>query len=298
MISKMYNFSLKYAETKELFESSLKEYLGSFNYYPPLDGAMQYSLNAGGKRLRPVLMIECSKMLGLSAKRIMPLAIAIELIHTYSLIHDDLPCMDNDDLRRGKPTNHVVFGQDMAVLAGDGLLNLAMEISLNGIEKDNCESYINAIAKLFASAGPEGMIGGQAIDIINTGKFQSLDNLKTMHRKKTGALFTSACLCPALILDCNNDIIRCLLDYSKYLGLLFQVKDDILDVVGDEGKMGKTIGKDEANNKSTFISLMGIEKSIEYSKEISGKSKESLSAFGEKSEFLSGLVEYILERNN
>ena len=180
----MNTFLDKYNSTKVFFEKKLKEYIKSFDYYPRLDEAMEYSLNAGGKRLRPVLMIECAKMLGLSQDRIIPLAIAIELIHTYSLIHDDLPCMDNDDLRRGKPTNHKVFGEDMAVLAGDGLLNLAMEISLDAIESDNCENYMKAVKLLFASSGPEGMIGGQAIDILNTGKFQASDDLKLMHSKK------------------------------------------------------------------------------------------------------------------
>ena len=190
----MNNFLDTYNQTKEMFDSHLKEYLDSFNYFPQFDEALRYSLNAGGKRLRPVLMIECAKMLGLSIERIMPFAIAIELIHTYSLIHDDLPCMDNDNLRRGKPTNHVVFGEDMAVLAGDGLLNLAIEITIKNAEKDNFENYLKTVNQLFWSAGPEGMIGGQAIDVFNTGEFQSLDELKAMHIKKTGALFLSACI--------------------------------------------------------------------------------------------------------
>lgn len=294
----MSTFLESYSNTKRIFEDSLKELLDSFDYFEKLDDAMRYSVNAGGKRLRPVLMIECAKMIGLETERIMPLAMAIEMVHTYSLIHDDLPCMDDDALRRGKPTNHKVFGEDMAVLAGDGLLNIAMETALSGLEVGNCENYINAVQKLFSSAGPTGMIGGQAIDIFNIEKFQSLDELKVMHRKKTGALFDASCLCPALLLGCNDDIVNCLQEYSKHLGLLFQVKDDILDVIGDEDTLGKTIGKDEANHKSTFISLMGLDGSIAYSKEIAERAKEPLNSFSDKAVFLKDLIQYILERNN
>jgi len=294
----MYNFSENYNTTKSEFDARLNEYLSSFDYYPRLNEAMQYSVDAGGKRLRPVLMIECAKMIGLPTEKIMPLAIAIEMIHTYSLIHDDLPCMDDDDLRRGKPTSHKVFGEDMAVLAGDGLLNLAMETALLGYESEYGDNYINAVKYLFACSGPDGMIGGQVIDIVNTGEFQSLDELKVMHSKKTGALFNACCMCPALILGSNSDIISGLQEYSFHLGVLFQVKDDILDVIGDEAEMGKTIGKDEANNKSTFISLLGLKESITYSIDIAEKAKSPLMKFEGKNEFLLGLVQYILERKN
>lgn len=294
----MYNFTANYNKTKSEFEKRLNEFLSSMNYYPRLNEAMKYSINAGGKRLRPVLMIESAKMIELSLDKIMPLAIAIEMIHTYSLIHDDLPCMDDDDLRRGKPTNHKVFGEDMAVLAGDGLLNLAMETALSGYNSQHDSNYINAVKYLFACSGSDGMIGGQVIDIEHTGKFQSLDQLKIMHSKKTGALFNACCMCPALILGCNNDIISCLQDYTSHLGLLFQIKDDILDVIGDQTKMGKTLGKDEANNKSTFVSLLGLDESIKYSIDIAKKAKSSLKLFDGKNDFLLGLVEYILERNN
>ncbi len=294
----MYNFVDDYNQTKNIFESNLKKFIDTFNYYPRLGEAMKYSLNAGGKRLRPVLMLRCAELVGLPEANIMPLAISIELIHTYSLIHDDLPCMDDDDLRRGKPTNHIVFGEDMAVLAGDGLLNLAMETALSGLNSDNCKNYINGVKMLFSSSGSDGMIGGQAIDILNTGKFQSIEELKVMHSKKTGALFTASCLCPALISGANDDIINCLREYSKYLGLLFQIKDDILDVTGNEKELGKTIGKDEANHKSTFVSHMGLAQSIKYLKEIALDAKKPIECFGEKGDFLRDLIEYILERNN
>ncbi len=294
----MSNFLDTYNRTKQEFEKNLQEYLESFDNFPKLDEAMKYSLNAGGKRLRPVLMIECAKILGLEQDKVMPLAIAVEMIHTYSLIHDDLPSMDNDTLRRGKPTNHVVFGEDMAVLAGDGLLNMAFETALNGTPKDNCENYLAAARHLFASAGAAGMVGGQAIDIANTGNFQSLEGLETMHSKKTGALFMSACLCPALILGADSDIMSCLHDFAANMGLLFQVKDDILDVIGSQEAMGKTLGKDAANNKSTFISLMGLEESIVYSKELAEKARKPLECFGERGMFLSELITYFLERTN
>ena len=294
----MNDFLTTYSAAKQRFEKSLTEYLDSFDHFPKLDEAMKYSLTAGGKRLRPVLMMECAKMLGLDEGRIMPLAIAIEMIHTYSLIHDDLPCMDNDTLRRGKPTNHVIFGEDMAVLAGDGLLNSAFEAAIKGIEKENCENYLAAVRQLFSSSGAEGMVGGQAIDIASTGNFQSLAELKTMHSKKTGALFMSACLCPALILGADSDIINCLQDFAVNMGILFQVKDDILDVTGNLESMGKTLGKDAADNKSTFISLMGLDKSIEYSKKLAAQAQEPLKYFGDKAMFLSDLITYFLERTD
>lgn len=294
----MYNFNKDYNDTKSQFETKLSEFISTMDYYPRLNEAMQYSVDAGGKRLRPVLMMQCAKMIGLEINKVLPLALAIEMVHTYSLIHDDLPCMDDDDLRRGKPTNHKVFGEDMAVLAGDGLLNLAMETALSGYESKYGDNYVNAVKYLFNCTGPDGMIGGQVIDIEHTGKFQSLDELKIMHKKKTGALFNACCICPALILGSNNDIISCLQEYSDHLGLLFQVKDDILDVIGDQKQMGKTLGKDEASNKSTFISLLGLDESINYSIDIAEKAKSPLKQFDGKNEFLLGLIKYILERNN
>jgi len=294
----MNSFSEKYSLLKTEFEQYLYDFTDSFDYYPPLSEAMKYSLNAGGKRLRPVIMIASAQMLGLDSSRVMPLAAAIECIHTYSLIHDDLPCMDDDSLRRGKPTSHIVFGEDMAVLAGDGLLNLAMETALKSIEKDNCENYLKAVELLFESSGSLGMVGGQAIDVKNTGSFQTLEELKNMHSKKTGALFLASCLCPALILGCNSDIISRLYSYAENLGLLFQIKDDILDVTGDVQSMGKSIGKDAAEGKSTFISLMGVAESTLYAGKIADEARKALLHFGDKGEFLSELIQYILERKN
>lgn len=293
----MDNFLQSYNSTKELFEKRLSEYISRMGFYPQLNDAMAYSLKAGGKRLRPVLMIECAKMLGMSAERIMPLAISTELVHTYSLIHDDLPAMDDDDLRRGKPTNHKVYGEAMAILAGDGLLNLAFENAISHVERDNCENYINAVAMLFSSSGADGMIGGQAMDIENTGKFQSIDELERMHRMKTGALFEACCMCPALLLGSNSAIMNCLQEYSLHLGLLFQVKDDILDVVGSQEALGKTVGKDMVQDKSTFVSHMGLDASRQYAEKIAQCAKEPLEFFGENGEFLNLLINYILERD-
>lgn len=293
----MNTFLAEYNNTKNVFEKHLNEYTNTFSYYREISVAIKYSLKAGGKRLRPVLMIETAKMLGLDVNRIMPLAVAIEMIHTYSLIHDDLPCMDDDVMRRGQKTNHIVFGEAQAILAGDGLLNLAMEHALKSIEPDNYANYLKAISQLFTSSGVEGMIAGQSMDIYNTGKFQTLEELKTMHHLKTGALFLSSCLCPALILDCNNDIISYLMEYSSHFGLLFQITDDILDVTGDESALGKSIGKDTANSKSTFVGLLGIDKSIESANTLATKAHSALNMFGNKANFLNGLIDYVLERN-
>lgn len=220
--------------------------------------AMTYSLNAGGKRIRPILLLLCFEMYKGEHAEALPLAAAIEMIHTYSLIHDDLPAMDNDDLRRGKLTNHKVFGEALAILAGDALLNEAMNImfqfSLNGI------SQTKACLLISEAAGAEGMIGGQVVDLLSENKKISIEELTYMHSKKTGAIIKAAITSGATMAGAPQCDIELLEEYGEKLGLAFQIKDDILDVTGDTKTLGKKIKSDLNNKKSTFITEFGLEK--------------------------------------
>ena len=218
-----------------------------------------YSLNIGGKRIRPILLALSHYIYKEDYKKVMKMAAAIEMIHTYSLIHDDLPCMDNDDLRRGKPTNHVKFQENIAVLAGDALLNEAMILMMEYALK-NKENSLKAASIIAVAAGAEGMIGGQVVDIISEGKTISKDELKYMHSKKTGALIKAAILAGATLANAPECDLNVLEEYGEKLGLVFQIKDDILDVVGDAKVLGKNTHADEENDKTNFISVFGLDK--------------------------------------
>lgn len=224
--------------------------------------SMQYSLMAGGKRLRPVLSLAVCDMLGGDKEAVMPFACAIELIHTYSLIHDDLPCMDNDDYRRGKPTNHKVFGEAMALLAGDGLLNTACEIMLEAILSDGNDPLGKAASArlIMEAAGISGMIAGQVIDMESGQTAVSYEQLCRMHSLKTGALIRASILSAARICRADEETTRSLARYGESIGLAFQIKDDLLDVEGDAAVLGKSTGSDAKNHKSTFVTLLGTDK--------------------------------------
>lgn len=259
--------------------------------------AMRYSLFAGGKRLRPVLMLSCCKMCGGDINEVIPFACALEMIHTYSLIHDDLPAMDNDDLRRGKPTNHIKFNEATAILAGDALLNKAFEVvsSYNG---QNIERALKAINMLAMSSGTEGMIGGQIIDMESENKSITLDELEYLHLNKTGAIIRSACTIGALIGGGCEEQIEAADNFAKNLGIAFQIQDDILDVTGTEEELGKPIGSDANEHKNTYVTLVGPEKSEELSKKYSNDAKKSLEIFGKKADFLKSLTDYLITRRN
>lgn len=224
--------------------------------------SMAYSVKVGGKRIRPTLMLYTYNLFKNDFNTIISIACALEMIHTYSLIHDDLPCMDNDDLRRGKPTNHKVFGEAIAVLAGDGLLNEAMSImfkeSLRGDKK-----VLEACSKISDAAGVEGMIGGQVVDIISEGKHIDKDQLYYMHKCKTGALIKASIVAGAILGGASKEEISILSQFGQKLGLIFQIKDDILDVVGETKVLGKNAKSDIDNNKTTFITQFGLDKCIE-----------------------------------
>ncbi|MFL0268385.1 polyprenyl synthetase family protein [Candidatus Clostridium radicumherbarum] len=229
----------------------------SDDYNKKIYEAMHYSVSIGGKRIRPLLFILTYNMFKGNYSDIMPVAAAIEMIHTYSLIHDDLPCMDNDDLRRGKPTNHKIFGEAIAVLSGDALLNEAMNLMFKFcLGKD--DKTLKACSLISMASGAEGMIGGQVVDILSEGRKISYEELLYMHSKKTGALIKASILAGALLGNANADELETLNKFGEKLGLAFQIKDDILNVIGDERLVGKSIHSDEENNKTNFITTFGL----------------------------------------
>lgn len=285
-------------ERIDVIDSSLDKFVPELNNpQSEIYKAMRYSLMAGGKRLRPILMLEVAKLFGKDWDDIKEFACAIEMIHTYSLIHDDLPAMDNDDLRRGIPTNHIKFGESTAILAGDALLNKAFETAITANHLDN-SILINAMQELAKSSGTEGMIGGQIVDIASEGKDISIDTLKYIHSLKTGAIIRSACVIGAIISGADKEQVALIDEYAINLGIAFQIRDDILDVTGTAEELGKPIGSDIDLQKSTYVSLCGIEKSIELVKEYSDKAKDALKSFGDKSDFLIQFTDYLINRNN
>ena len=274
----------KYIEEKECPQSTIYK-------------AMNYSLSAGGKRIRPIIMLACSELVGGETLSVMPFACALEMIHTYSLIHDDLPCMDNDDLRRGKPTNHKVFGEAMAVLAGDALLNCAFETMLKNAEVSP-NMTLAAMSEIATASGAEGMIGGQVIDIESEGKTIDAVTLMTMHLHKTAALIMAAARVGALLGGGSREDLSSMEEFARYLGIAFQIKDDILDVTGNEETLGKKTGVDGLLEKSTFVSIYGMEQSENLLKDYTDKAIEVLSKYGEKAEFLIELSKFLLSREN
>lgn len=262
--------------------------------------SMRYSVEAGGKRLRPVLALAVCELLGGDINSVMPFACAIEMIHTYSLIHDDLPSMDNDEYRRGKLTNHMVYGEAMAILAGDALLNLAFETMLKAAvsNAEELDRKVKAMSIIAKASGVEGMIGGQVIDLESEGKSISSDLLENMHKCKTGALIKAPVLASAVLCGAKEKEQEYLEVFSDKLGLAFQVKDDILDVEGNSEKLGKKVGSDEANQKSTFVSIYGIEKAKSMLDNLTRDAIGSLEYFGDKAEFLRELAHYLLVREN
>lgn len=241
----------------------------------------RYSAMAGGKRLRPALVLEFCRACGGNQQAALPFACALEMIHTYSLIHDDLPCMDNDDLRRGKPTNHKVYGEATAVLAGDGLLNLAFETASDPkyTAMISAETQVKAIRALSRASGMDGMIGGQVLDMAAEETQISLDQLKTLQELKTGALISAAAQLGCLIGQASEEQTAAALEYARCIGLAFQIQDDILDIEGDVETFGKSIGSDAENGKSTYPSLLGLERCHVLVHELSQQAVDALTPF-------------------
>ncbi len=261
-------------------------------YAKQIYDCFSYSPRLGGKRLRPLLLLHTCEALSGDIKSAMPFAAAIELIHTYSLIHDDLPCMDNDDLRRGKPTNHIVFGYPMALLAGDFLLNYSFEIMLSAIEENEADisSKIKATRAIALAAGVNGMITGQAVDILSTNKTINSDTLLYLHSHKTGALLKACLVAGAHLAKADDETLRKLAEAGDYIGLLFQITDDVLDIYSTSEKTGKGINRDINCNKNTYVSMFGIDKCIEDIKDLSQKALSVLDELGLKNTNLYELV--------
>ena len=257
--------------------------------------SMRYSLEVGGKRIRPILMLLTYSLYKKDYEKILPCACALEMIHTYSLIHDDLPCMDNDSLRRGKPTNHKVFGEAMALLAGDGLLNEAFNIIIDGA-LSNGEDWIKFASIIGRASGVEGMIGGQVVDMLSTDKLVSEEELFYMHSKKTGELIKAAILSGAVLGGAEERDIVILKEFGEKLGLAFQVKDDILDIVGNTKTLGKTANKDDEQNKSTFIKIYGLEKCKDMCNSLTEECIELLNNLNADTHNLKNLTMFLLKR--
>lgn len=290
---------------EKLFEKYQAEINAALEKYVPDDGstlssAMRYSLLIGGKRIRPVLTLAFCELCGGDAKKAIPFACAVEMVHTYSLIFDDLPAMDNDDMRRGKPSNHKVFGEAMAMLGALGLYAKALEITsaATAISSLPTEAALKATNLLSRASGLEGIIPGQALDIENNGeKVLSLDEVLNIHELKTSAMLEAAVLLGGIAAGADDSVLFKAKEYAVNLGLAFQIRDDILDVIGDAGKMGKTLGKDKTELKTTFVDVFGVEKSQEQVKEYTEKAKSVLSEF-ENNGFLLWLTDYLCTREN
>ena len=292
------DFNRYLTEKKHLVEKELDLLVGENSEIPVITEAMRYSLLAGGKRLRPILAIMSSELFGGSEEEVLPFACCIEMIHTYSLIHDDLPSMDNDDLRRGKPTSHKVYGEGFAVLAGDALLNYAFETMSGIIVKNNRLEYIRAMDMISKASGVSGMIGGQCIDLYSENREIDLDTLKRMHSRKTGALITASLAVGAILAGAEEEDIRNITEFGDIIGLAFQIADDILDVSGSEAKLGKGVKKDAVINKSNFISFYGLEKSGQIALELIAEARLKLQRYGDRGLYLCKLADYIIDRDN
>lgn len=259
--------------------------------------SVRYSLLAGGKRIRPSLLLEFYSLLGGNKADALNFACAVEMIHTYSLIHDDLPCMDDDDLRRGRPSNHKKFGEATALLAGDALLTLAFEVASNYNENLDSSRVLKAINHLAKAAGITGMIGGQVIDLQSEGKEIDLKTLEILQSKKTVALLKVNAQIACALANATNTQTNALESYCDYIGKAFQVVDDILDVLGDEKLLGKPIGSDKNSNKNTYINFLGLEKSKELANDLTNKAKAEVAIFGERSETFSQIADILCNRN-
>lgn len=261
--------------------------------------AMRYSLLAGGKRLRPILTIASCELLGGTIDMAMATACAMEMVHTMSLIHDDLPAMDNDDYRRGKPTSHKVYGEDIAILAGDGLLAYAFEHMARASSGVPIERVLQAVIHLTRAAGAGGLVGGQVVDLECEGKSDvSLETLAYIHAHKTGALLESSVVCGGIVAGGSAEDLERLSRYAQNIGLAFQIIDDILDITATSAELGKSAGKDLQAQKATYPKLLGIEESQRRATELVSSAKASLDVYGDRARPLQALADYITTRRN
>lgn len=293
------DFAAEWQRKKEQVEAALERYLPPEDAYPPLiHRAMRYSVLAGGKRLRPVLVLAAAEAVGGEAEQVLPAACALEVLHTYTLVHDDLPAMDNDDLRRGRPTSHRVFGEAAAILAGDALLTLAFKLlTLCATEKGlPAAVVVRAIDEVADLAGSSGLIGGQVVDTLTTPDEMNGATLEYVHRHKTGALYRAAVRTGAILGGASEGELRALTAYADHLGLAFQIVDDILDVEGRTEVLGKTAGSDRRNRKQTYPVLYSVAAARERAAALGAQAVASLQDFGPRGAFLCGVVDFVLRR--
>ncbi len=290
-----------------MVKSVLKEYKTSIDAYlekvfsnrncdySRVIDAMAYSVAAGGKRIRPILALEFARVSNSNVEKMMPLACAVELIHTYSLIHDDLPCLDNDDVRRGQPSCHIQFDEATALLAGDGLLTMAFDLIANSEVDD--KSKVKAVGILSKNAGIHGMIGGQVLDIAHEGQSVTQSQLDNINLLKTSALIEAACLI-GCVESSDEKVVTAAKIYARNVGLAFQITDDILDVTSSVEQLGKPIGSDANNKKDTYVSLLGIEKCKEIVFDLTNEACAQLEEIEGDTAFLIELAKYLCDRNN
>ena len=287
-----------FEEYRQMTEQALIPALSSLGDIPsPLWEAMSYSLEAGGKRIRPVMLIASCEMAGGSADTALPFACALEMIHTYSLIHDDLPAMDNDDLRRGQPTNHKVFGENVAILAGDGLLNAAAELMAASALEMSGRNGLRALEIIMRHAGVTGMIAGQSEDVTSEGQEPKEDIIRYIHEHKTADLLEAAMEAGLALAGAEDDQISAGREYAYHLGLAFQMTDDLLDITGTADRLGKSTGKDMEQNKMTWVALRGTEGTVEDVSHEIEMAKEALTEMPWNAEFFAGFADSLKNRN-
>lgn len=291
-------FSQELRECQQKVEGALEGYFAEEVPQKRLLEAMRYSLLAGGKRIRPVLTLKFCEAAGGNPEKTLPVACAVEMLHTYSLIHDDLPCMDNDDLRRGKPTNHKVYGECTAVLAGDSLQSAAFQTILSA--ELPAESRAAAALELARSVGQAGMCGGQQLDIEGENRDLTLEEIAQMNRLKTGCLLRAACVMGVLTAGKapESPEANAAAEYADAIGLAFQIRDDILNVISNEATMGKPVGNDAESNKSTYVAHLGLEKCQEVVEEKTAEAKKALMGHFTRTAFLEELADYLAGRKN
>ncbi|MBW4492648.1 MAG: polyprenyl synthetase family protein [Oscillatoria princeps RMCB-10] len=293
-----FDLSAYLAEKQAQVEAALERAI-PVTYPEKIYEAMRYSLLAGGKRLRPILCLASCELAGGTPEMAMPTACALEMVHTMSLIHDDLPAMDNDDYRRGKLTNHKVYGENIAILAGDGLLTYAFEFIAANTKNVPADRVVRVIARLARAFGPAGVVGGQVVDLEWEGKPDvPVETLNFIHTHKTGALLEACVVCGALLAGAPADDLQRLSSYAKNIGLAFQIVDDILDITATTEKLGKTAGKDLQAQKATYPSLWGLEESRRQARQLIDAAKAELAPFGQKAQPLRLLADFITNRSH
>ncbi|HWR92663.1 MAG TPA: farnesyl diphosphate synthase [Desulfobacterales bacterium] len=292
----MFDLPAYLSRNNAFLDRFLAECLESQADGPRLADAMRYSLMAGGKRLRPSLCLAAGEAVGASHQKVLPIAGAIEMIHTYSLIHDDLPAMDDDDMRRGKKTCHVAFDEATAILAGDALLTLAFQV-LASTQANRPQLALEVIRIIASAAGPRGMVQGQMLDMQSEGRTLTLQELQQLHALKTGAMIEAALVAGAIAGEGSSSQLDAVREYGKAIGLAFQIVDDILNVEGDPIIMGKAAGTDQSRRKNSFPALLGLEKSKEFAQNLVRSAVDTLGGFGAEAEALRAIAGYVIERN-